>query len=229
MLALTASAKEPAVRLTEDNITLLKTQTTFEASIEIAPQDAYAGVEIGVACPKGVSVTGASASLGSMTASPVLSNGLYWTSFFEAANKLSGTMKITLRLSCPQGFEEGVLTLEQVKVYTKEGAAVATEKLTPSLKTRVRRLGSGSAGTDDPGGQSSGTQGTNPPNGGQTSGTGGTEGGSDEDASSGAGAPSATADNSGSLIFWLSLSFAAAAGVTGAALLLKKKKGFSLR
>ena len=58
--------------------------------VEIEPENVYAGVEIGLACPDSVAVTASSGSSGSMSAGPVLANGSYWTSFFESDNKLSG-------------------------------------------------------------------------------------------------------------------------------------------
>ena len=142
LLSVTAFAKEPAVRVPEAPIALTETQTTFEAVIEIEPENAYAGVEIAVACPQDVKVTASSASSGSMSAGPVLANGLYWTSFFESDNKLSGTMKITLQFSCPESFEGGSIQLETVKVLTKNGVGVTTEELHPALEIRVTRDGS---------------------------------------------------------------------------------------
>ena len=127
----TAFAKESTVRVPEEQITLEETQTAFEAVIEVVPENTYAGVEIGIAWPEGVGVTDSSASSGSMSAGPVFANGLYWTSFFESENKLSGSMKITLQLSCPQDFENGKINIQQVKLLTKEGASVVTETLNP--------------------------------------------------------------------------------------------------
>ena len=145
---LSAFAKGSAVRVSEDQITLAQTQTTFEAVIEVEPENAYAGVEIAVACPKGVTVTDSSGTSGSMSAGPVLANGLYWTSFFESDNKLSGAMKITLQFSCPESFEGGDIQLKTVKVLTKDGVSVDTEELTPSLKVSITRNGSGTTGSD---------------------------------------------------------------------------------
>lgn len=145
---LTAFAKESAVRISEDQITLAQTQTTFEAVIEVEPENIYAGVEIAVACPEGVTVTDSSGSSGSMSAGPVLANGLYWTSFFESDNKLSDSMKITLQFSCPESFESGDIQLQTVKVLTKNGVAVDTEEITPSLKVNITRNGSGVTDSD---------------------------------------------------------------------------------
>ncbi len=148
----TVFAKEPAVRVAEDPITLTQTQTAFEAVIEIEPGDAaYAGIEIGVACPDDVTVTACSASCGSMSAGPALANGLYWTSFFESDNTLSGAMKITLQVSCPQNFKSGTVDIREVKILTKDGASVNTEKLTPSVKLTVTRIGESIAGTGSTG------------------------------------------------------------------------------
>ena len=140
-ISLTAFAKESAVRIAKERITLSETQTTFEAVVEIEPENAYAGVEIGLACPDSVAVTASSGSSGSMSAGPVLANGLYWTSFFESDNKLSGLMKITLRFSCPKEFERGDIRIEEVKVLTKDGVSVVTEKREPSLKVHIARNG----------------------------------------------------------------------------------------
>lgn len=145
---LTTFAKESAVRVSEDQITLAQTQTTFEAVIEVEPENTYAGVEIAVACPEGVTVTDSSGSSGSMSAGPVLANGLYWTSFFESDNKLSGSMKITLQFSCPESFENGDVQLQTVKVLTKNGVAVNTEELSPSLKVNITRNASGVTDSD---------------------------------------------------------------------------------
>lgn len=142
LASFTAFAKESAVRVPEDQIALTQTQTNFEAVIEIEPENAYAGVEIAVACPEGVTVTGSSSSAGSMSAGPVLARGFYWTSFFESDNKLSGTMKITLQFSCPESFESGTVQLQTVKVLTKNGVAVDTEELSPALEIRITRNGS---------------------------------------------------------------------------------------
>lgn len=137
----TAFAKESTVRVPEEQITLEEAQTAFEAVIEVVPEDTYAGVEIGIACPEGIEVTASSASSGSMSAGPVFANGLYWTSFFESENKLSGSMKITLQLSCPQDFENGEINIQQVKLLTKEGASVVTETLN-SIDIQVVRYNS---------------------------------------------------------------------------------------
>lgn len=141
--SLTTFAKESAVRVPEDQISLAQSQTNFEAVIEIEPENAYAGVELGIACPGGVTVTASSGSSGSMSAGPVLARGLYWTSFFESDNKLSGTMKITLQFSCPESFEGGDIQLQTVKVLTKNGVAVDTEELSPALEISITRNGSG--------------------------------------------------------------------------------------
>lgn len=153
--ALTVSAKESAVRVFEDQIQLTDTQTAFEAVVEVEPEQAYAGVEIGISCPENVVVVASSSSSGSMSAAPVLANGLYWTSFFESDNKLWGPMKITLQLSCPQTLEEGDINIEEVKVLTKEGASVVTEKLKPSLKIHIARGDSSTATEPTPTDQSS--------------------------------------------------------------------------
>ena len=139
LITLTASAKESTVRILEEHIALSNAQKEFDAVIEIEPENMYAGVEIGIACPEGVAVTASSSSSGSMSAAPVLANGLYWTSFFESDNKLSGDMKITLQFSCSEAFENGNIVLEKVKVLTKDGAAVLAEELAPSLKLNVTR------------------------------------------------------------------------------------------
>ena len=146
--ALTAFAKDSAVRVSKDRIALTQTQSAFEAVIEVQPENTYAGVEIAIACPEGMTVTASSGSSGSMSAGPVFSNGLYWTSFFESDNNLSGTMKITLQFSCSQSFESGDILFEKVKVLTKEGLSVATEDLTPSLKVSITRDGSETTGSD---------------------------------------------------------------------------------
>lgn len=89
-ISLTAFAKESAVRIAKERITLSETQTTFEAVVEIEPENAYAGVEIGLACPDSVAVTASSGSSGSMSAGPVLANGLYWTSFLNLTISFPG-------------------------------------------------------------------------------------------------------------------------------------------
>ncbi len=139
---ITAFAEEAAVQVSEQQITLTETQTTFEASIEVEPEEAYAGVEIGIACPEGVAVTDSASSSGSMSAGPVVANGLYWTSFFEADNKLSGTMEITLQFSCTESFESGDVLLARVRVLTKEGVSVVTEEQSPAVKLSLTRDGS---------------------------------------------------------------------------------------
>lgn len=174
LISLTAFAKESAVHATEDDIILSETQTAFEMAIEIEPENAYAGVEIGLDCPEGVVVTASSGSSGSMSAGPVLANGLYWTSFFESDNSLSGPIKITLQLSCPEAFEIGDIRIAEVKVLAKDGVSVVTERLTPSQKIRITRDGFNSAQSDT-GGNSSDTyssrdeNGSNAPTTGDTS------------------------------------------------------------
>lgn len=156
--SLTTFAKESAVRVPEDQISLAQSQTNFEAVIEIEPENAYAGVELGIACPGGVTVTASSGSSGSMSAGPVLARGLYWTSFFESDNKLSGTMKITLQFSCPESFEGGDIQLQTVKVLTKNGVAVDTEELSPALEISITRNGSGATGSDPTDSESTGSE-----------------------------------------------------------------------
>lgn len=145
---LSAFAKESAVRVPENHIFLTQTQTNFEVVIEVEPENAYAGVEIGIACPESITVTDSSGSSGSMSADPVLARGLYWTSFFESDNKLSGTMKITLQFFCPEFFESGDIQLQTVKVLTKNGVAVDTEELSPALGISITRNGSGVTDSD---------------------------------------------------------------------------------
>lgn len=148
---LTASAKESAVRVSEDKITLAQTQTTFEAVIEVEPENAYAGVEIGVACPEGVTVTDSFSSTGGTSVGPVLANGLYWSGFFESDNDLSGTTKITLQLSCTESFDSGDIQLKEVKVQTKNGVSVDTEKISPALEISIKRNSSGTTGSGSTG------------------------------------------------------------------------------
>lgn len=148
---LTASAKESAVRVSEDKITLAQTQTTFEAVIEVEPENAYAGVEIGVACPEGITVTDSFSSVGGTSVGPVLANGLYWSGFFESDNDLSGTTKITLQLSCPESFNSGDIQLKEVKVQTKNGVSVDTEKISPALEISIKRNSSGTTGSGSTG------------------------------------------------------------------------------
>lgn len=143
-----AFAKEAAVRIAEKSVTLTSTQTSFEITVEVEPENDYAGVEVGIACPVGVAVTASSGSAGRMSASPVLSNGLYWTSFFESDNKLSGTMAITLRLSCQPAFMKGDIRIDNIRVLTKNGGAVVTEKQVPALKISITRAGSPTEETD---------------------------------------------------------------------------------
>ncbi|WP_040197936.1 hypothetical protein [Candidatus Soleaferrea massiliensis] len=230
-LTLTAFAEASEVSLEKNHIALSDTQTAFEAVIEIKPQNAYAGIEIGIACPKGVAVTASSGSSGSMSAPPVLANGLYWTSFFESGNKLSGTMKITLQLSCPQTFEAGDLLVQEVRVLTKDGASVVTETLKPSLKVYVTRTGA-----DASAGQSSGAESTvsaaSRPSAGDDSAS---------DAGSSSGTDSAVKNNPnngnqkipatgerGGLHLGAVLLCIAGIGVMGTALVLKKKADRSL-
>lgn len=158
--SLTAFAKESAVRVPKDQIILTQSQTDFEAIIEIEPENAYAGVEIGIACPEGVTVTDSSGSSGSMSAGPVLARGLYWTSFFESDNKLSGTMKITLQFTCPESFRSGDIQLETVKVLTKNGVAVDTEELSPALEISITRNGSGGTDSDPTDSEPTGSEST---------------------------------------------------------------------
>ncbi len=145
---LTAFAGETAVRVTEDRISLTQTQTEFEAVIEIEPENAYAGVEIGVACPEGVAVTASSGSIGGMSAGPVLARGLYWTSFFESDNDLSGTMRITLQLSCPQTLQNGEISIKNIKVMTRQGTSVVTEEAASDCKIKITRSNSDVPDTD---------------------------------------------------------------------------------
>lgn len=136
---LTVLAQESAITVSNDHITLDQTQKEFEATIEVKPDNAYAGIEIAVACPNGVTVRDSSSSSGSMSAHPVLANDLYWMSFFESDNKLSGAMKITLHLSCQESFTGGTIQLQTVKVFTRNGVAVDTKEYNPSKEIRITR------------------------------------------------------------------------------------------
>ncbi len=214
---LSAFAKESAVRVPEDQIFLTQTQTNFEAVIEVEPENAYAGVEIGIACPESVTVTDSSGSSGSMSAGPVLARGLYWTSFFESDNKLSGTMKITLQFSCPESFESGDIQLQAVKVLTKNGVAVDTEELSSALKISITRNGSGVTDSDptdsEPTTSTPSGEDTNP-----DTNTSSTEGGSNTD---GEDSPQ-TGVNS----YILVLMFVSSCVVLGMLLLIGKKKKY---
>ncbi len=140
VVTLPVAAKESTVSLPQESITLEEKATSIEMAVDITPENQYAGIEIAVSCPESVAVTASSSTSGSMSASPVLADGLYWTSFFESSNKLTGTMKITLQLSCPETWE-GDIVIEEVHVLTKDGAGVSTEKLKPSQTIHVSREG----------------------------------------------------------------------------------------
>lgn len=149
IMTVTAFAESSAVSVSEKEIFLAEGQTSFEAVIEIAPENAYAGVEIGVECSEGLVVSASSASFGSMSAGPTFARGLYWTTFFESDNKLAGTMEITLKIDCPQNFDQGCVTVKEVTVLTKDGYGVAKETLSPDLKIHVS--GEGTQGSENTG------------------------------------------------------------------------------
>ena len=220
LTSLTVFASEPAVRVPEAPIALTQTQTNFEAVIEIEPENAYAGVEIAVACPQGVTVTGASSSSGSMSAGPVLANGLYWTSFFESDNQLSGAMKMTLQFSCPESFAGGSIQLQTVKVLTKNGVGVDTEELHPALEIRITRNGSEPIDPEptesepvdsEPATTAPSEDATNPTQNTEESGSG-TGGGTSPDTSDGS-----------NLTLWVALLVAGAVGMLGIAVCTKRK------
>lgn len=131
--------------LAQDQIPLEQTQTEFDASLTVDPGQAYAGVELGVVCPEGVTVTQASSSSGSYSAGPSAARGAYWVSFFQSDNSLSGAMEITLHLSCTQAFEAGDLVVQELHVLTKDGAGVNTETQTPNLTIQLARQGVGAS------------------------------------------------------------------------------------
>lgn len=143
-LSVTAFASQSSVSSDKSSVSLAKEQTEFQAVISVTPDSDYAGVEIAVKCPDNVTLKSSDGSSGSMSASPTLANSCYWTSFFESDNVLSGTLDMTLNFSCTEDFDVGEVVLDQVKVYTKNGAGVDTELLSPSLCINVSRTNGGS-------------------------------------------------------------------------------------
>ncbi len=236
----TAFAGESVIRVSQEQIALRQSQTNFEAEIEISPKNPYAGVEIGVACPKGVTMTASSGSSGNMSAGPVLAgDGLYWTSFFASDNTLSETMKITLQFSCTQSFETGDIQLHTVKVLTKNGSSVDTEEQTPAVRINVMRSGAQTTDTDSAADSTdsetevpstdsalSDSSGSTPAGGKTDSGSHLNSTDSVEKASNPNGDATPETGDDNSLVLWLAVAFAAGIALSGTVAAIWKKRTY---
>lgn len=123
-----------------DKVELTKTQNQFTIDITVTSAAAYAGAEFGLLCSEGVTVKSVSYNTQSMTAGPTLANHLYWFSYFSNSNTFQNAVTATVTLEYT-GSQNTSVVIHDVSVYTKNGAAIDTQKLTTPKTITINREG----------------------------------------------------------------------------------------
>jgi hypothetical protein len=100
-------------------------QEEFSITIDVRQPEAYAGAEFSLKCGEGVSVKSVKYSEAGASAGPVEARGLTWFSFFSDRNRYSGTVAAEVALGY-SGSEDTYVSIENVSVYTIDGANVST-------------------------------------------------------------------------------------------------------
>lgn len=129
-----AFATETGIYVDNRVVKLSSADESFKIEIDVKSTEKFAGVELGVECSDNISLEKSSSSAGSMSASPVKSKGLYWTSFFESDNIMPENVTITLEFKCFPNTDLANVVIKEANILTKDGVGVLTQKLTPNIK-----------------------------------------------------------------------------------------------
>jgi hypothetical protein len=123
-----------------ENVTLSKTQNQFNIEIAINNPNAYAGAEFGVQCSDGVTVKSIKYSKDTSKVGPAVARGLTWFSYYSGNNDFSGKVIATIELEYT-GNENTSIVIDNIGIYTKNGAAIDTEMLKPRKAITINREG----------------------------------------------------------------------------------------
>ena len=107
---------------------------SFRVKVYINNTENFAGAELGISCSDNLSLESSSSTAGSMTAATKDADGMYWTSFFESANKMPKSITVTLDFKCPKNTSSSLAVIEKVNILKKDGAGVTTERMSPNIR-----------------------------------------------------------------------------------------------
>ena len=115
-------------------IKLNNNDESFRVEVYINNTENFAGAELGISCSDNLSLESSSSTAGSMTAATKDADGMYWTSFFESANKMPKSITVTLDFKCPKNTSSSLAVIEKVNILKKDGAGVTTERMSPNIR-----------------------------------------------------------------------------------------------
>jgi len=138
-LSITVSAADTTWTSTKE-VELPKGQNQFNVQITVDQAKAYAGAEFGVQTPDGVSIRSVTYSQNSSKVAPTEARGLTWFSYYSGNNDFKGKVTATLTLEY-KGTENTSIVIDNISVYTKDGTAVDTAKVTPRKIIEISRDG----------------------------------------------------------------------------------------
>lgn len=115
-------------------IKLNNNDESFRVEVYINNTEKFAGAELGISCSDNLSLESSSSTAGSMTAATKDADGMYWTSFFESANKMPKSITVTLDFKCPKNTSSSLAVIEKVNILKKDGAGVTTERMSPNIR-----------------------------------------------------------------------------------------------
>lgn len=144
-----------------ESVNLTKSQNQFKIEVSVNNKTPYAGGEFGIQCGEGVNVKSVTYSNNSSKAGPTSARGLTWFSFFSGNNDFSGEVKAEVTLEYT-GEKNTSVVIDNISLYTKEGANIETEKFTPRKLIKVNREGADNPVEQPNPPDNGGNPGTNP-------------------------------------------------------------------
>lgn len=144
-----------------ENVNLTKSQNQFKIEVSVNNKTPYAGGEFGIQCGEGVNVKSVTYSNNSSKAGPTSARGLTWFSFFSGNNDFSGEVKAEVTLEYT-GEKNTSVVIDNISLYTKDGANIETEKFTPRKLIKVNREGANNPVEQPNPLENGGNPGTNP-------------------------------------------------------------------
>lgn len=144
-----------------ENVNLTKSQNQFKIEVSVNNKTPYAGGEFGIQCGEGVNVKSVTYSNNSSKAGPTSARGLTWFSFFSGNNDFSGEVKAEVTLEYT-GEKNTSVVIDNISLYTKDGANIETEKFTPRKLIKVNREGADNPVEQPNPPDNGGNPGTNP-------------------------------------------------------------------
>lgn len=146
-----------------ESVNLTKSQNQFKIEVSVDNKTPYAGGEFGIQCGEGVNIKSVTYSNNSSKAGPTSARGLTWFSFFSGNNDFSGRVKAEVTLEYT-GEKNTSVVIDNISVYTKDGAKIETEKFTPRKLIKVNREGADNPVEQPNPPDNGGNPGTNPSN-----------------------------------------------------------------